>query len=83
MKYNILTVRNPAQKKLNIFMFQFRSFERSELQVHEPGELFWKKKKFVLLFTKNWWKIGSKFSKKKFKHLPFAKKKKIPPGSLL
>ena len=29
----------------------------------EPGELFWRKK-FVLLFTKNWWNRGSKFSKK-------------------
>ena len=28
-----------------------------------PGELFCRKKN-VLLFTKNWWKMGSKFSKK-------------------
>ena len=28
----------------------------------KPGELFWKK--IVLLFTKNWWKMESKFSKK-------------------
>ena len=82
MKYNILTVRNPAQKKLNIFMFQFRSFERSELQVHEPGELFWKKKNLFFYLQKTDEKLGQNFRKKN-SNTCHLQKKKIPPGSLL
>ena len=59
---------------LEIFFSRKHSFlgEEAKVSSSEPGGLFY----FLILFPKNWWKMGSTFSKKFQTPAIFSKKKK-------